>query len=377
MKRFVCWADCCLVAVVVFHLAGCMAPTGGQPVPRKMRDWLPQDARKNADGMSPEAERKPPLRRIADPSNLESDNAAIKQAAKIKKQEDLKDQKLKAIYYLCSIGCGCYDKDGEVTAALKESLENECTEEVRLAIVQTILATAQSGRCDACNQVSCCKKELVEALTDLAYGVDEKGCPKEPSARVRQAACEALQFCCPYAGMDYIPSVPPPRSVREPVGPDKSFDVTPETGGDVPGAEEEAAGDDDPPASARSRIRSGENARRNNAGVLRSVKSSVDGKILPVGNVESSNEASRSPGVVTMVSPSLGQVRIALSQSGSITIGQRMVVLHRYSSSRTGTTGELEITDVVGLTAMAIPVGRLSFENVAIGDHVVPLGRSR
>lgn len=86
-----------------------------------------QDALVNRNGNFPQLERKDPIRRIADPANLESDNPAIKTAAKIKKDQDLAKQKIKAIKHLSSVGCGCYPG---VAEALLAALE-DCTEEVR------------------------------------------------------------------------------------------------------------------------------------------------------------------------------------------------------------------------------------------------------
>jgi len=54
------------------------------------------DSLVNRSGKHPKLERKPPVKRIADPANLESDNPAIKAAAEIKKEEDLAKQKIKA-----------------------------------------------------------------------------------------------------------------------------------------------------------------------------------------------------------------------------------------------------------------------------------------
>ena len=98
------------------------------------------------------------VRRISDPAFL--DPAApplLKTAAQIKMQEDLAPQKIKALKYLGSIGCGCYDKDGEVTAALLAGLA-DCTEEVRLAAVETITEGACSEYCEFCRQRSCCHR---------------------------------------------------------------------------------------------------------------------------------------------------------------------------------------------------------------------------
>jgi hypothetical protein len=61
------------------------------------------------------------------PANLESQNPALKAAAKVKSEEDLAPQKIKAIKYLATIGCGCYPG---VREALLAALD-DCTESVR------------------------------------------------------------------------------------------------------------------------------------------------------------------------------------------------------------------------------------------------------
>ena len=71
----------------------------------------------NANGNHPGLEHKPLLKKIADPANLQSDNPAIKAAAQVKQQEDLAPQKIKAIKYLATMGCGCYQKT--VTSAAR------------------------------------------------------------------------------------------------------------------------------------------------------------------------------------------------------------------------------------------------------------------
>ncbi len=163
---------------------------------------IPQGLRKingamvNRRGNLPGLEKKPPLKAIADPANLESDVPAIKKAAQIKQAEDLKKQKIKAIKYLTSVGCGCYDVDGGVTAALLAASQ-DCTEDVRLATIEAISDAAEGGCCSRCGEVSCCKKDLIIRLAEIAYELDEHGCYLEPSERVREAAIEALETCCP------------------------------------------------------------------------------------------------------------------------------------------------------------------------------------
>src|SRR4051794_14143836 len=149
----------------------------------------------NRSGNRPGMERKPPLKAIADPKNLQSPDPSIKKAAEVKQAEDLKLQKIKAVKYLASIGCGCYNRDGSITDALIKSMD-DCTEEVRLATVQAIAEAAAGEQCMNCKMRSCCSEEISNKLYEIAYERDENGCFLEPSERVRLAAAEALRACC-------------------------------------------------------------------------------------------------------------------------------------------------------------------------------------
>ena len=156
-----------------------------------------QGALTNRRGNHPRAEPKDALKALNDPANLESPDAAIKRTAEIKKAEDLKPQKIKAIKYLTSIGCGCYDKDGSVTDALVAAAE-DCTEDVRLATMEEIHSAATGKCCNNCGQVCCCNEKMLKKLAHkIAYERDQFGCYGEPSKRVRGAAAAALAACCP------------------------------------------------------------------------------------------------------------------------------------------------------------------------------------
>ncbi len=174
----------------------------------------------NRRGNHPGLEKKPPLTGLADKANLESDVPIIKKAAEIKKAEDLKKQKIKAVKYLTEIGCGCYDTDGSVTEALLAA-SDDCTEEVRLATVQSIAEAASGACCENCGQTCCCNKKMLTRLAEMAYERDDSGCFKEPSTRVREAAAEALSICCPGTGPVIVeepsgePKVAPKRETVE------------------------------------------------------------------------------------------------------------------------------------------------------------------
>lgn len=205
-----------LAALPAGDLAAQLRTTPSPPPPTL---WsflgLPQAMRHSKDslanhfGKHPKLERKPPLKALADPANLDSDVPAIKAAAEVKQAEDLKPQKIKAVRYLAEIGCGCYNKDGKITDALVNAM-TDCTEDVRKAAIDAIAEAAKGEACENCKQQSCCNEKITKQLADLAYELDENGCPLEPSQRVRQAAIEALAVCCP----SYGPPMEP-----QPVGP--------------------------------------------------------------------------------------------------------------------------------------------------------------
>lgn len=150
----------------------------------------------NRRGNMPGLESKPPLRALSDPANLDPKMPkAIQKAAEIKQAEDLAPQKRKAIKYLAEIGCACYDKDGKVTEALVDAMD-DCTEMVRLNSVEAIKAAAGGTPCEQCGNKCCCNEEILKKLAELAYERGPDGCYLEPSARVREAAAEALLVCC-------------------------------------------------------------------------------------------------------------------------------------------------------------------------------------
>jgi len=200
-KKAARWGAIVVVALVVFA-----CPATANPPTQTVWRFLgiPQsvqalqgvrDRLANRSGDRPQRERTPPLKRIADPENLESENPAIKAAAEIKEQEDLAPQKIKALKYLATVGCGCYDKDGKIEEALLAGL-NDCTEEVRIEAANAVSAAAGTCRCtyDGCTP-TCCKPSIVKRLDEMAYGVDDDGCHIEPSREVRAAAARARSAC--------------------------------------------------------------------------------------------------------------------------------------------------------------------------------------
>ncbi len=173
----------------------------------------------NHHGNFPGLEAKPPLKAIADPANLKSPFPAIKAAAEVKQEEDLAPQKIKGIKYLASIGCGCHNVDGKITNAMIAGLSDP-TESVRLATAEAIADVAADEPCQKCGRRSCCNKDILSKLAEMAYVRDDFGCYLEPSADVREAAINALQQCCrsqiPVKVLDEnVPDVGPEGGGRE------------------------------------------------------------------------------------------------------------------------------------------------------------------
>ena len=194
-----------LVALMLLGLFGPDASAQQPAQPATLWSFLgiPQGMRKvrgsvtNRRGNRPGLEGRLPLRALNDPANLaEGMPAVVRKGAEVKIAEDLKRQKIKAIKYLASIGCGCYDLDGSITQAMVEAL-GDCTEDVRMAAVEAIAEAAEGKCCANCGQSCCCKEPIVKKLASMAYERDDHGCWIEPSARVRQAAARALMICCP------------------------------------------------------------------------------------------------------------------------------------------------------------------------------------
>jgi hypothetical protein len=138
----------------------------------------------------PGLESTPPVLAITDPKMAASSNPAEAAAAGAKADEDAAPQKIKAIRYLATLGCaGCYPG---IEDALLESLD-DCTEEVRYEAAKALREL--SGKpCSTCKTKSCCSPKVLKKLDEVANKM-EKGCYKEPSARVRREARLAMAGC--------------------------------------------------------------------------------------------------------------------------------------------------------------------------------------
>jgi hypothetical protein len=154
-------------------------------------------------GRFPGLQPQPPVLPITDPANLEEGAPpAVQAAAEIKQEEDAAPQKIMAIRYLATIGCGgCYPK---VEDALLEGL-SDCTEEVRFEAVKALQCKPECG-CKFCSSPSCCSMKVRNRLEELTT------CEKEPSERIRRLARIALACCSskPLTAEDDIPREGPP-----------------------------------------------------------------------------------------------------------------------------------------------------------------------
>jgi hypothetical protein len=236
-----------VVVLAVLMAVPANAQVGGTPAP-PVTIWqflgIPQGVKKlqgatrNRRGNHPNLEPKPPMRALADPRNLESPDPSIKKAAEVKTAEDLKRQKVKAVKYLASVGCGCYDADGGVTAALVASMQ-DCTEDVRYETIKAISEATEQGACARCGQGCCCNKDILTTLAKLAYERGDDGCYLEASERVRDAAREALVNCCPNDSPPMIVAEEPApmqeeREAGEEIQEDESREAAPLPPGSLP-----------------------------------------------------------------------------------------------------------------------------------------------
>lgn len=222
-----------ILCLIVISSAAEAAQPATAPAPTTLWSFLgiPQglqkmqkfrDATVNRRGNRPNRERKPPLKKIADPANLEAgEPKVIQEAAKIKMAEDKAQQKIKAIKYLAEVGCGgCYEG---VADALLTALD-DCTEEVRLEAVKAFTAAA-GDPCETCDGAGCCNAKSMTKLYEMGYAQDESGCYKERSSRVREAAREALKAC-----QRVLPPAGPTPATVNGEGPEYTEDAEPAIG---------------------------------------------------------------------------------------------------------------------------------------------------
>jgi len=377
-------------------LSGCVIPTSEHPslwttlgVPQV---WNAAGGHMiNRRGGRPERELKPPVKRIADPANLESEVPAIKKAAEIKKAEDAKAQKIKAVRYLAeSAGCGCYDEEGEVTEALVAALE-DCTEEVRFATVKALLARAESqkknGPCSRCSG-GCCNQKLIDKLSSLVYDLDDKGCRVEPSERVRTTAKAVLQICCPAQCQNYYPqqaqptpepvAPPEPQNKKNLEGPDEPMETEPEA---VP----------NPQTSGPALNEDREEAAQNDLEIP-TFSMAEDNGLSPVGYAvpssdegvsvaaaaqtvvmrsENSQREVVTGGSVAEVSADENRVLVEFNQAVTVPVGTRLQLKRRQQLGRIEYLGEVEVVESEEGCAIVCPIAPLSIKRIGVKDAVM------
>lgn len=191
----------------------------------------------------PGAEGPPPVAPVSSPENLESPSPAVAAAAKIKQEEDQAQQKILALNYLASIGCGgCYP---EVEDALLAAMD-DCTEDVRFAAVKAVKEAAGQP-CTFCKHGACCSPRIRARLTEMSTDQGDDCCPREPSARIRRLARIALTYCGPDISVP-VPEIegPPPPADWAVSRADRVFSSRPGHSTHVPSAVQTA---DVPPAT--------------------------------------------------------------------------------------------------------------------------------
>lgn len=390
--RFVCAALGLLLALAMCGQGLAQVPPPPPPSPTL---WsflgIPQGLYKvhghmvNRRGNHPRLEKKPPLKAIADVANLKSDVPAIKAAAEIKQAEDLKPQKIKAIKYLATIGCGCYDKDEKVTKALLAAME-DCTEEVRLAAVNAVAEAAESEYCQYCKERSCCNEKLVAQLSKLAYERDDNGCFVEPSERVRQAAMEALGTCCADRGG--------PLPIEQPLPPVEGAEPPPVEG--APGDEPPPLPVADPVArrqpAAEQPFRDAVEVTRSSSRRTRSVAQAGNEEAEPafgersvLAAVSHTNTSQHEPvtpavhraapvfrkvtGVVSRVNQNLGMVQLQLHNEATLPVGATVQVYH-HAVSGDQLSAVLKIIDSEPGLASAQLLGTSRVHRFAPGEEI-------
>ncbi|HWB09350.1 MAG TPA: hypothetical protein VG826_09010 [Pirellulales bacterium] len=349
-----------------------VAPTGAGPATFWKFMGVPQGWQKlrgataNRRGNLPGREPTPPLKAIADPANLQSGNPAIEAACKIKQQEDLAPQKIKALKYLATIGCGCYDKAYDVKGAFMAALD-DCTEEVRLQAAKSVGKAAET-QCAVCSKSCCCTAEMMQKLNDVATLRDDEGCFVETSADVRQAACEALLAC-----KRRVRVYPAPAPV--PVRDDEAQPET-ESQPDMPAPPQASTGGQadliseilgEPSSPVQPKAKPGVRATAVASRTVSEPESSHSPAEVPSGGRSSSGSLS---GTVVGIDAKTSTVDVEFEGRRQPTIGSHFSVHHNYALS-TAHLGRLEIVYLAGNgRAIARPVGRTDIAKLGKGDRL-------
>lgn len=211
-----------------------------------------------------------PMTSLTNPAALASSNPAIAAAAGAKAEENAAPQKVAALQYLGTLGCGgCHP---EVEKALLAGLD-DCIETVRFAAAEALAETSRN-RCRYCTSSRCCSLKIRKRLEEIATERDDYGCFKEPSARVRRMARVALCNC----SCDPLDGTPTPLPTE---GPSSGGEPAAAPAGSVPPEPgPQASIHTDPPAKATAQRAKAahQSDSRGNAQVASLVESTVKAK---------------------------------------------------------------------------------------------------
>lgn len=152
---------------------------------------------------------------LGDPACLTSPSPAVAAAAEHQTAEAAAPAKIKAVTYLVA---AAPSSDPKIEEAILAALD-DASESVRAATLQAILEANEkcckpelknlqaSEFCTTCG-TSCgffCSPAIANKIYQMGYQFDERGCPCEPSARVRRLARLASQGCPPGNGLESTP----------------------------------------------------------------------------------------------------------------------------------------------------------------------------
>lgn len=133
-----------------------------------------------------------PMSSLTNPSAAASSNPAVAAAAAAKADENAAGGKVAALRYLGTLGCGgCYP---EVEKALLAGLD-DCIEVVRFEAASALATSSRNHCCRYCMSNRCCSANVRKKLIEIAMTMNDNGCYREPSARVRRMARVALCQC--------------------------------------------------------------------------------------------------------------------------------------------------------------------------------------
>jgi hypothetical protein len=152
---------------------------------------------------------------LGDPACMASPSPAVAAAAEHQNAEAAAPAKIKAVTYLVG---AAPSSDPKIEEAILAALD-DASESVRAATLQAILdanencckpdcrLSKSNESCSTCGS-SCggfCTPAIAQKIYQMGYDFDEKGCPHEPSARVRRLARLASRGCPPTNMVESIP----------------------------------------------------------------------------------------------------------------------------------------------------------------------------